>query len=84
MIPRELPDLEKQLREALRTSGRSIRYISRYSRVSRSCISRFLSGRRTLTLRVAARLAKILKLTLKPRHTSRRARGSPRDAQNGP
>ena len=57
-------DIEKKLREAIVKSKMSRYKISQLSGVSEGQLSLFVNGQRTLTLPVAAKLAKVLGLEL--------------------
>jgi plasmid maintenance system antidote protein VapI len=57
--------LADTLRKAIRASGQSQHAISRQTEVPPPVISRFLSGKRDLTLRTAERLAEYLGLELR-------------------
>ena len=59
-------DIEQKLREAIVKSKMSRYKISQLSGVSEGQLSLFVNGKRTLTLPVAAKLAKALGLELRP------------------
>jgi transcriptional regulator with XRE-family HTH domain len=63
---REAPGLVEQLREAIRSSGRSLNQISRESGVGSDQLSRFMRGVRTLTLPAAEKVCRTLRLRLGP------------------
>ena len=56
--------LSQQLRELIADAGLSVYELARDAGVDRSVLSRFLAGKRTITLETADRLAKVLKLRL--------------------
>jgi ribosome-binding protein aMBF1 (putative translation factor) len=56
--------LSKALREAIRTSGRSVYQIAKAANVSQIVVSRFLSGERDIRMEAADRLAEALGLKL--------------------
>jgi plasmid maintenance system antidote protein VapI len=56
--------LSDQLRELIAAAGTSTYELARDASVDRSVLSRFLAGKRTITLETADRLAKVLKLRL--------------------
>ena len=61
---RKVPaSLSEQLRELI-AAGPSAYELARDAGVDRSVLSRFLAGKRTITLETADRLAKVLKLRL--------------------
>ena len=66
MAKRKKPSasLSDQLRERITTAGLSACELARDAGVDRSVLSRFLAGKRTITLETADRLAKVLKLRL--------------------
>jgi len=55
------------LRKAIEDSGYSQNQLSKLSGVNRAQINRFVKGERTLTLESAEKIAKVLKLELKPK-----------------
>jgi transcriptional regulator with XRE-family HTH domain len=57
-------NLSEQLRELIAAAGPSAYELARDAGVDRSVLSRFLAGKRTITLETADRLAAILKLRL--------------------
>ncbi|HJT78210.1 MAG TPA: helix-turn-helix transcriptional regulator [Gemmataceae bacterium] len=61
---REGQSVMDQIREAIRGSGMSLNEISKLSKVSSSQLSRFMTGKRMLTLPVAERLLQALHLRL--------------------
>jgi len=71
------PALIVQLRDAIRHSGRTLNQLSIASGVSSAQLSRFMTGKRTLTLPAAAKICEALHLQLA---------GSPSaaDVQEGP
>ncbi len=58
------PALAEQLRQEIRRVGLSLNELERRTGVSHAVLSRFLSGKRTLTLPVAGKLAEALGLEL--------------------
>jgi plasmid maintenance system antidote protein VapI len=56
--------LSDQLRELIAAAGPSVYEPARDAGVDRSVLSRFLAGKRTITLETADRLAAVLKLRL--------------------
>jgi transcriptional regulator with XRE-family HTH domain len=56
--------LSEQLRELIGAAGPSAYELARDAGVDRSVLSRFLTGKRTITLETADRLAAVLKLRL--------------------
>jgi transcriptional regulator with XRE-family HTH domain len=62
---KKLPaSLSEQLRELIAAAGPSVYELARDAGVDRSVLSRFLAGKRTITLETADRLAVVLKLRL--------------------
>ena len=59
-------DIEMQLHEAISGSGISCYEIAKRSGVTKSQLSLFLSGQRSLTLTSAAKIARVLGLELRP------------------
>jgi DNA-binding phage protein len=60
----ETPGLVEQLREAVRQSGQSLNQLSAACGVGRDRLSRFLRGRRDLTLTAAEKVCRALGLRL--------------------
>ena len=60
-------DIEKQLKQAIGRSQMSRYRIAKESGLTESQLSYFVSGKRTLTLPAAARLAEVLNLELTPK-----------------
>jgi len=58
-------NLEKQLKEAIKRSGLSQYQLSRQANVDQSQISYFVSGKRSMTLKVAAKIPDVLGLELR-------------------
>jgi transcriptional regulator with XRE-family HTH domain len=56
--------LSEQLRELIAAAGLSVYELARDAGVDRSVLSRFLAGKRTITLETVDRLAVVLKLRL--------------------
>ena len=69
---RNAPDIREQLRQAIIDAPGSRYDLARYAGVSQTTVSHFVRGLRGMNLDSAARLAEILKLTLRPRHTTRK------------
>src|SRR5262245_51144391 len=61
---REVPGLVEQLREAIRQSGQSLNQIARASGVGSDRLSRFMTGKRDLTLEAAEKLCRVLRIGL--------------------
>ena len=59
-----ITSLSEQLRERIAAAGPSVYELARDAGVDRSVLSRFLAGKRTITLETADRLAAVLKLRL--------------------
>lgn len=59
-------NIEQRLRRAVLESGLSRYQIAKISGVSEAQLSFFVNGKRSLTLPVAARLAEVLGLELRP------------------
>jgi transcriptional regulator with XRE-family HTH domain len=57
-------DIEAQLIDAIRKCGMTFYELAEVSGVDRAALSRLLSGERSLTLKSAAKVAKVLKLEL--------------------
>ena len=60
-------DIETQLKQAIIDSDMTCYQISKLSGVSNAQLSYFVNGHRSLTLPAAAKVAKVLKLELKPK-----------------
>ena len=58
------PDLIVQIRDAIRHSGQTLNQLSILSGVSSAQLSRFMTGKRTLTLPAAAKICEALHLRL--------------------
>jgi transcriptional regulator with XRE-family HTH domain len=56
--------LSEQLRELIAAAGPSVYELARNAGVDRSVLSRFLAGKRTITLETADRLAAVLKIRI--------------------
>lgn len=67
-------DIETQLKEALINSGVSRYRISQLSGISNAQLSYFVNGKRSLTLPIAAKLAKVLGLELIEKKSKKKAR----------
>jgi plasmid maintenance system antidote protein VapI len=59
-------DIERQLRDAAKRSGSSIKQLAGKSDIPYSALHRFLVNDRGITLRSAAKLARVLGLELRP------------------
>ena len=59
--------LERQLRQAIRDSGLTIYRLAKDSGVSQPVLSRFVNGKRGITLATASKLAEALGLELRPK-----------------
>jgi antitoxin component HigA of HigAB toxin-antitoxin module len=62
----EVPSVVEQLKEAIRGSGRSLNQLSINSGVSSAQLSRFMQGKRSLTLPAVEKLCRTLRLGLAP------------------
>ena len=62
---KRLSDIEQQLRKAIRQSGMSRYRLSKLTGVSDGVLCNFVTGKRGLTLKTAAKLAKALRLELR-------------------
>lgn len=60
-------NLERQLRQAIRDSGLTIYRLAKDSGVSQPVLSRFVNGKRGITLATASKLAEALGLELRPK-----------------
>jgi transcriptional regulator with XRE-family HTH domain len=60
--PRESPGLITQLREAIRSSGRSLNQIGKETGVDRARLSRFMTGKRGLSIEALDRIFAALRL----------------------
>jgi len=67
-------DLEQQLRQAIRDSGMSRYRLARLTGISDGVLANFYTGKRSLTLRTAAKLATALGLELRPANKGKKAR----------
>ena len=65
-MDKQYKDIEQQLRQAVLESEMSRYRIAKLSKVSEAQLSYFVNDKRSLTLPAAAKLAKVLKLELKP------------------
>ena len=59
-------DIEKQLREAIIKGDISRYALAKKTGVAEAVLSRFVNGSRTITMETGAKLAKVLKLELRP------------------
>ena len=62
---RATPNIERQLRQAIKTCGVSRYRLSKLSGVSDAVLSHFVNCKRSVTLTTAAKLAKALRLELR-------------------
>ena len=60
-------NIEEQLRQAIKNSKLTCYRISKLTDVAASQLSVFMSGKRTITLQTAAKIAEVLELELKPK-----------------
>jgi plasmid maintenance system antidote protein VapI len=67
-------DIQEQLRQAILGGALNRRALSKVCGVSEAQLSYFVRGLRSLTLDSAAKVARVLKLELKPVRESRKAR----------
>lgn len=58
------PDIEEQMRQAIRESGLSLNKLAEATGVHKAQLSRFLRAEQSMTLRAAAKLCAYLGLTL--------------------
>ena len=65
-MAKKTPDIEEQLRKAILDSDMSRYRLSQLTGVANSVLSNFVNGHRSLTLTTAAKIAKVLELSLKP------------------
>ncbi len=65
-MARKRPDIEEELRQAILRGDLSCYRLSQLTGISKSVLSYFVNGHRSLTLTTAAKLAKELGLSLKP------------------
>lgn len=61
---KEAPGLIEQLQEAIRQSGRSLTQLAIDAGVGSNQLSRFMRGKRTLTLETAEKVCRVLQLQL--------------------
>jgi len=66
-------DIERQLKDALKASGISLYELEKLTGVSNAALSRFMSGKRTITMETGAKLAKALHLELREAHEHRKS-----------
>ena len=64
-MKRKPKDIERQLIDAIRGSGLSRGAVSRLTGVDLAAVSRLLAGKRSITLRSAAKVARALGLELR-------------------
>jgi transcriptional regulator with XRE-family HTH domain len=60
------PGLVEQIKEAIRASGQTMYAISKASKVSTAQLSRFMQGKRSLSLPAAEKVCRILRIGLAP------------------
>ena len=65
-------DLDEQLRQAVRRSGLNRKQVADRGGMSYSLIHGFMSGERSMTLRVASRVADVVGLELRPTKRKRK------------
>jgi len=70
-----MENIEKQLKQAIIESEMSCYRISKKSGLTESQLSYFVNNKRTLTLPAAAKLARALKLELKPKKSQQTKSG---------
>lgn len=75
--------IDNQLREAILKSGRSFYSIGQGSGTAQPVVSRFVRGKRGITLEVAARIAEHLGLRLTTRPMPRKSRGNSAAGEGG-
>jgi transcriptional regulator with XRE-family HTH domain len=63
---RNKPSITDQLRQAIQDSGLSLNELERQCGVSHAVLSRFMTGKRTLTLPLAGKVCETLGLQLYP------------------
>jgi len=63
--------LEKQIRAAFKQSGLTIYRLAKDSGVSQPVVSRFVNGKRGITLATASKLVETLKLELKAKKSKK-------------
>ncbi len=63
---KKIRDISEQLREVIRADGRSLAAIAQESGIDRAALSRFVNGRRGITIDSAAKLARYFRLELRP------------------
>ncbi len=68
------PDLEEQMKRAIEAAGFSRYVLAKRSGVSEGVLSNFMTGRRTITLETAAKLADVLEIELRPVKQARKDR----------
>lgn len=68
-------NIEEQLLDAAQASGLSMLQLSKRASIPYSGIHAFMNGNRSLTLRTAARLARLLNLELRPARRSAKRKG---------
>jgi transcriptional regulator with XRE-family HTH domain len=66
--------LIEQLKAAIEQSGMTRYKLAQAAGVEESTLSRFVNGKRSLSLESASRLAEVLNLELKPRRKARKAK----------
>ena len=71
VMAKQPKDFEEQFRQAILTCGMSRYKLSQLTGVAEAVLSNFVNGHRSLTLTTAAKLAKALKLELRPKKKGR-------------
>ncbi|MFC1782724.1 helix-turn-helix domain-containing protein [Planctomycetota bacterium] len=64
---KKTPDLETVLKDALKNSGLSTYKLEEKTGVAQAVIYRFISGKRSITLPTASKIAEALGLELRPK-----------------
>ena len=68
---KEFSHIEKQLIEAIKASGLTLTRLAEISNVSEGMISRFVNGKRGITLTTTAKICDVLGLELRPKGTKK-------------
>ena len=64
--------IEKQLIEAMKASGLTLTRLAEIANVSEGMLSRFVNGKRGVTLTTASKLCEVLGLELRPKKTGKK------------
>ena len=64
--------IEKQLIEAIKASGLTLTRLAEIADVSEGMLSRFVNGKRGVTLTTASKLCEVLGLELRPKKTGKK------------